>query len=85
MEITKDKLEDYADHLRDGFTLIVVCDGNFYTITSAESYVGFEDLEDHYVSDVMGNTPYADEYKVITDTISHLIADGSVIERIDLN
>lgn len=71
-------LEEAVDYLKDGIAITLHCGKYSYEISESDEWVG-GDVEEGYISLVLGNVIYSDAKQVITKSIASLSENGAEV------
>ena len=78
------EFHEAVEYLKEGFEVILTCGEDEYEIAGAENFVGGEDYEGSYISEVLGNVAYDDAERVLRESIDFLKKHGEG-ETVDIS
>lgn len=69
-------MEEAVEYLEDGMEIKLECNGYTYEISASDNWIG-GDVEDGYISSVLGNCIYGDAEYIIGESIRSLIKNSN--------
>jgi len=73
--------EEAVNFLEEGNEVTLECDGAWYEISETGNWIG-GDVEEGYISEVLGNVIYSSAEIVLKKSIEYLSKDGKEVEII---